>query len=571
MVRDLSGVRGYGAPPTARLWQNFWVRLLAATLGGTVTDLAFDPTDQWLAAIVGTALLLTAVRGLSPRRAWLLGFVWGVAFYLPHLQFTYVSSGTPLAWIALVVVEASITALAPMLMIWAWQAPGLRRSSARAGGGRALVAACLWVLVEQLRANWPWSGLPWGMLAFSQTDGPLVDLAAVGGEVLVSGAVVLSAAFASEAASALLQSSGQWPDLLVEVRAQPGTFAHPVTATLVLGVCSLIVVSLPAVVILPRPMQVGELTAVVAQGNVPQDNGEWLDSTKGGLEGQNQVTLHALNNTDEPIDVVLWPENASDRDPREFSHNALLIDEIARAADAPVLLGIQEYYPSFREAEQRANKYVTWLPGQGIVAEYTKQEPVAFGEYMPMREQLRKITPAVERVGPDMIAGDEPGLVMIPGAGVGREGVPVAVGICFEVAYERVLREGVLLGGEIIVIPTNNTTFGWSRQAAQQADMSRFRAVEFGRTVVQVSTMGVSTIVSPQGQVMWSTRMWEQASTVAHLPRTTELTIAARIGDLPLILAALLGGGAAVAGMVMAKRIRDPLPSVSKADENPHE
>ena len=571
MVRDLStgssaatatASRHPAHPPhgvrveTSPVWTTMWVRLLAAGLGGALTDTAFAPTDLWPAALFGMTLLLCAVRGLGVWRSWLVGFVWAATFFLPHLHFTLVSSGTPIAWIALVAVQSAITACAPALYSLARRAPGLRRTSSRSAAGRAVTAAAVWVLVEQVRAVWPFSGLPWGILAFSQTDGPLVDLAAIGGEVLVSGAVVLAAAFAAEAIAALAQSQGQWPDLMVEVEAPGGEFARPVASSLVLGVGAMCVVAVPAVVAVPRPQPIAELTAVVAQGNVPVAGGNWRDNALGVLRGHADATLDALADHDGRVDVVLWPESATDLDPRTYPEVARTVDGVARATGAPILLGTQEFTPSLENATSRTNDYITWLPGEGAVASYAKQQPVAFGEYMPWRDTLRRITPAVDLVGTDMAAGTEPGLVVVPGAGVAGGDVPVAVGICFEVAYERIIREGVALGGEIIVVPTNNASFGWSREAVQQLAMSRFRAVEFGRTVVQASTMGVSAIITGDGQIVWETDRWERASTVARLPRTTEHTLATRLGEAPLLVAGLVGGGAVVAGAMMIVRDR---------------
>src|SRR5699024_8608520 len=57
-----------------------------------------------------------------------------------------------------------------------------------------IAVATVWVAVEQVRGSWPFGGLPWGTLAFSQTGGPLVRLAPLGSTVLVSAAVVVIAA-----------------------------------------------------------------------------------------------------------------------------------------------------------------------------------------------------------------------------------------------------------------------------------------------------------------------------------------------------------------------------------------
>src|SRR5690606_7562264 len=107
---------------------------------------------------------------------------------------------------------------------------------------------------------------------------------------------------------------------------------------------------------------------------------------------------------------------------------------------------------------------------------------------VPYRDFFRQITPLVDQVGTDMAAGTDPGLMSIPVERLERE-VDVAVGICFEVAYADLIRDGVLGGGELIVIPTNNASFGYSAESTQQLAMSRFRAVEHGRATVQISTV----------------------------------------------------------------------------------
>ena len=91
--------------------------------------------------------------------------------------------------------------------------------------------------------------------------------------------------------------------------------------------------------------------------------------------------------------------------------------------------------------------------------------------------------------------------------------------------------------------------------------MTRFRAVEHGRVAVQVSTMGVSGVVHPDGSVAWLTGLWEPAGTVLDLPRYTGTTVADRLGDLPLILAGVLAGVGVPAGLVAGRRApRSPHP-----------
>ncbi|MBY8853352.1 apolipoprotein N-acyltransferase, partial [Saccharothrix sp. MB29] len=130
----------------------------------------------------------------------------------------------------------------------------------------------------------------------------------------------------------------------------------------------------------------------------------------------------------------------------------------------------------------------------------------------------------VERAG-RFQPGDDP-----TGFAVGD--VRVAIDTCYEVAFDSVVRDSVLAGGgaNLIAIPTNNATFGYTEMTYQQLAMSRVRAVEHGRAVVVSATSGVSAIVAPDGSVTQRTGMFTPDALVATLPLRGEATLATRLG-----------------------------------------
>ena len=69
--------------------------------------------------------------------------------------------------------------------------------------------------------------------------------------------------------------------------------------------------------------------------------------------------------------------------------------------------------------------------------------------------------------------------------------------ICFEVAYDDLVRANVDLGANLLLVQTNNATFGYTDESVQQLAISRIRAMEHGRSVVHVSTVGVSALITP--------------------------------------------------------------------------
>ena len=74
--------------------------------------------------------------------------------------------------------------------------------------------------------------------------------------------------------------------------------------------------------------------------------------------------------------------------------------------------------------------------------------------------------------------------------------------MCFEVAYDGLVRDLVDGGADVIVVPTNNATYTGTGQIEQQFAMSRLRAIETGRYVVVASTNGISGVVAPGRHVV---------------------------------------------------------------------
>ena len=203
----------------------------------------------------------------------------------------------------------------------------------------------------------------------------------------------------------------------------------------------------------------------------------------------------------------------------------------------------------------RYNDMVVWTPGSGAGDYYRKHRPVPFAEYIPLRDLVRRFSGQVDRIGTDMAPGTGPQTLTVRAAAQGRD-ITLAMGICFEVAYDDVLREGVVQGGELIVIPTNNASFLHSSEAAQQLAQGRVQAVIHGRSVVQASTVGITAVISPRGVVEQQTRPYTQASLVADVGLRTSLTVADRLGDWPARAAQVGAAALAVVGILVDARRR---------------
>ena len=501
--------------------------ILLAVAGGVACDAGFPGQGWWPLTFAGIALLFLALGRDSARWNALVGFAWGSGFYLPHLVWADAATGL-VPWIALTLLCAGMVGL--FGVAWSWA----RRGAVIWSRARIQVPAfaIVWVGMEELQAVFPFGGFPWGRLAFSQADSPLGRWAWVAGTPLVSALVAVVGAVVALAVLALRK---------LDIGTTSG---HLLLAGVVVASGWL----LP----LDTAPEDGRLNVAAVQGNVP-DRG--LDSFSRAWEVlHNHVAgTYSLLDEVEPgeLDIVLWPENSSDIDPRTDDAAWRAVQGVARAVDAPILVGTDEY----PETGGRLNVSLLWDPGRGPVGRYVKQHPAPFGEYIPMREFARLFSEEVDRVRTDMLAGSEPGYLQLDSPRLERE-VGIGTVICFEVAYDDLVRDAVTVGAELLVVQTNNASFGRTDESTQQLAMSRLRAIEHGRATVQISTVGVSAIISPNGVVRERTGLFTAEQMIATLPLRSSLTPATRIGDEVSWVLRVMAVAVTLAGMAGAARIR---------------
>jgi apolipoprotein N-acyltransferase len=494
-------------------------RAVAAVLSGLLLYLAFPPVGFWPLAPFAVAGLALCCRGVRARHGAALGLLHGLALFLPLVEWTRTIAGLP-ALVALALLQALFLGL-----LGAALAVVVRRA------GWPVWTAALWVGEEALRARLPFGGFPWGRLAFSQGDTPLTPLAGLGGAPLVTFCV------------GLLGGVLAWAALLLARRGDP---VHRRTAAVTAPVLLLVLVGLAlAPSLTPSAGGAGGPTTTVAivQGNVPRlgldFNAQRAAVLTNHVEATRQLAADVRAGRTARPDLVVWPENASDIDPFTDAEAGALIDGAVRDIGVPTLVGAVLQGPG----DQVSNAGIVWDPQTGPGEVYVKRHPVPFGEYIPYRSLVRRLTDKVDLVPRDFAAGREPGVLEVG---------PVVLGdvICFEVAYDDLVRDVVTGGGRLLVVQTNNATFGRSGESAQQLAMGRLRAVEHGRSVLVAATSGISAVITPDGQVQQRSAIFTRDVLVADVPLGSALTPATRLGALPELVLAL--AGAAAVGLALA-------------------
>ena len=478
-----------------RLPGGLW-RLPTALVGGLLSSLAMPREDIWPLIFVSVALILVSVRGLRFWPAAGVGFVAGMAFYMSQVEWLSLYLG-PVPWIALSVMEAFIFAAGAGVIAIVWSWAGAIRESFYRSTLIALAIATVWTAREWVATNLPYGGFPWSRVAQALSESFLSQLVYFVG---ISGLTFVSVFMTV----ALLQT------LEAGLKSIRGSF-------LSLG-ASLLAIATALLFVVPTQAEVGEITVAAVQGNANAglfanaDRGTFL---RNHLEATALLAEHQLR---DEIDVIVWPENASDLNPQTSPLAMTQIRSVLATYDVPLVLGaITE------SGDVYFNSSLYFSPEGDQVDQYDKKRPVPFAEYVPDREFWNQLAPdLIGLVTRDYAFGTRDGIFDF-------EDKKLGVLICFEVAIDDIGRELVGGGAQIILSQTNNADFGRSDETFQQAALARLRAIETGRTVVNISTVGVSRIFLPNGQIISELPIFEPGVMVEKVPLRTHITPAMAI------------------------------------------
>ncbi|MBS2538676.1 apolipoprotein N-acyltransferase [Catenulispora sp. NF23] len=500
------------------------VRLAAlALLAGAALNLAFAPIGWWPVAPLAVAAFSALVAGRTGRRGLLIGFWFGTGFCWVMFQWLRVFG--PGAQEAVGIVESLY------FVPFGW---GMARVSVMRFA--PLWQACLWVTEEYGRSRWPFGGFSWGRLAFSQPDSPFTPLAAVGGAPLVTFAVALSGALLWRAA------------LIVWRERQAGTLGAGFGQTgtrwaAVMVVGALVIPSLGFAVPLTSPDSGPPVRIALIQGNVPRV-GFGRDEQEAAVLDNHIKETEVLaadirSGKAAKPDFVVWPENGSDMDPYSDPGVAGQIQQAVDDVGVPVLVGA--VINANAAGTNVLNRLIVWTPdpGGGMGATYDKTHLVPFGEYLPFRGILTKLITRFNMIPRDFVPGHGKGVLTL-------SGVTVAAVICFEVAYDDVVRNAVKGGGQVLLVPSNNASYMGTGQTYQQLAIARFRAVEHGRWTMEAATSGVSAVIDPHGKILAQTGEYQARYLDMQVRRNTTLSLADRVGAWPEYVFALLGLLAAI-------------------------
>jgi len=285
-------------------------------------------------------------------------------------------------------------------------------------------------------------------------------------------------------------------------------------------------------------VEYGSIRVLAIQGNA--DAGLLANYQRGDNLRDHYLVNRGLYG--EEVDVVVWPENASDIDPLRHPEAASVVSEVAREMNAPLVVGAIT-----KVGEESFNSMLLWeydpTLERGVARDqYDKIHPVPFAEYLPEREFFYPLWPSLFSMIPrDYSFGERDTVFALDGATAG-------IAICFDIVDDAIVWSMMDEGADVIFAPTNNADFGRTDQSVQQLAIARLRAIETGRSVVNISTVGTSAVMDPTGATLDRLPTYTEGYMLLDVPLAHHTTPATFIKQNLEVLV----GSATIAGLFTA-------------------
>lgn len=453
------------------------VRLVLHTLAPFFLVAAFEPFGLWFTAPIGFAIYLTFLRGQRFTILYSAYFAFTANLFILIWSGAYVGV---LPWIALSILQTAYFLPVGLL--------------ARFTGNLPLLISAL-LIMEEVKARFPFGGFSWTRMAFSQIDSPLASVVSIGG--------VLSLSFATLLLSYLL-----------------------ITKKKSVALVLLMIAIVPSLIsLIPNSSNSSDepsLRFTAVQGGTPSKG---LDFNSRAMGVLNMHLAESYRSVKGDEDLIIWPENAIDIDPLENTVVRNKISKMIADTDAPLLSGAVL-------SKGPINAAILFKEDTQIGSMYFKRYLTPFGEYIPLRSLSEFLSPYAERVN-----DFEPGRrLKIHSVNKSK----ISSIICFEIINDGIVREAAKASG-LIVVHTNSATFAGTAEGDQQLAITRLRALEHHREIVSISTTGPSAIIDSRGEVIDSLKDGEKGSLSGDATTFTQSTPAD-----------LLGGFAPVATLLLA-------------------
>jgi apolipoprotein N-acyltransferase len=511
---------------------------LCALVSGVGLAFSLPPWGWWILAFPSAGLLWWRLAGLRARARLWAGWLAGLGCFIPGLL--WARAFTLPGAIALVIVESAFMAVACLIVP---VGPTV---------ARALAFPAAMTLAEGVRTSWPFGGLPIGGVFLGQADGPLLGIARLGGPLGLTALVYLGGVATAALAEALVAAAqdgsrtrthGHRAPSSALVRAITGLGAPALT-----GLVAVLVVAGAAVAADNSPdggAPVGSLSTAAVQGGGPRGFSKSQIDPSVVLAAQMAATDTLGRRAGPAPRLVLWPEDVVSLDTTlAHSTEQAVLSRLARTLRTTLVVGVTETISD----RTFKNEVVAFGPNGALVSRFEKVHRVPFGEYVPFRDFFAHFGD-LSSVPLDAVPGTGSGLMTTPAG-------PLGAMVSYEVFYADRGRSSVRDGAQLLIVPTNTSSYATAQVPTQEIAAAQIQAVQQGRDLLQTAPTGYSAAITNHGVVERRTVLGARQIVLATLDRRVGWTIYVRYGDTPVLVASGVALAAGWAVAISRRRVR---------------
>jgi apolipoprotein N-acyltransferase len=462
------------------------IAISSTILSGLVLSAAFPSFNLSILAWIALVPFFLVLSTSRPLFGFFLGFIFGVAFYTGIFLWMFdLPKYRVLHHAVLGVYLCPLTGLFGLIFCII---AGRWKTTAA-----LLAVPFLWVVQEYIRSKFFFLSLPWGLLAHSQYQYPIIiQIASLTGTWGISFLIVLVNSALTAVIYRLKGRVKSWQPVYAKTLSNTegvvlvGTATALLISTLLYGYFKI-----------SAPLKGQPLKVSVIQPNIAQKKKWDRKYEQAIMQTYGDLTRQASK---EGPALIVWPETAT---PRSITENFGLyrqVENLAREVGAPILLGSSEREKSQKTQDRSKLKYMNsaFLMRSKKVKEkiqrYDKIRLLPFSEYMPLKETIAWSYLQIPEVG-GFVPGKDLVIFKLPAYRFG-------VTICWENIFPDLVRHFVSNGAQFLVNITNEAWFGKTAAPYQFLSMSVFRAVENRVNVVRSTNTGISCFIDPCGRII---------------------------------------------------------------------
>ena len=268
-------------------------------------------------------------------------------------------------------------------------------------------------------------------------------------------------------------------------------------------------------------------TIVLVQPNIKQKEKWDIKKRKDHIQKLIKLSIEKEYHYKDEYKIIIWPETSfAGFVPNELKLLSKISKKIIKNKNTTLVVGLLSV-----ENSKLFNSLIFLNVDGKIDYKYNKIHLVPFGEYIPFRDNFKKIA---RYLSPnDFASGHVKENINVIGFG------DIITLICYEILFSNEVSKRISDNTKLLINITNDAWFGKTVGPHQHLALAKIRAVETGLPLIRVANTGISAFISPYGDEIVKIPLNEEGVRHTNLIPPLEQTIYKKFGEYIFLISIL--------------------------------